>query len=357
MYYVVALLIGLFFALLLYDITQRRHSIVRNFPLIGHLRYLLEHIGPELRQYIVTSNNEERPFSRDERRWIYASAKRQNSYFGFGTDNDLDATPNHVIFRHAAFRHQDPDMGEDAGDPQWQICPRKTIGESHGRKHPYLPASIVNVSGMSYGALGRTAVEAINRGCKEADCFHNTGEGGLSSHHRHGADLVFQIGTGYFGCRDANGNFSMEMLLESIEDAPVKAIEIKLSQGAKPGQGGTLPGAKVSAELARVRGIEKGVDCLSPPSHSAFHSVETMIEFVEVVADKTGLPVGIKSAVGEEKFWHDLAARMNEQNAGPDFITVDGGEGGTGAASLALADHGGLPFLMGFPVVWHAFEP
>jgi glutamate synthase domain-containing protein 2 len=198
-------------------------------------------------------------------------------------------------------------------------------------------------------------VQALNEGCRIAGCLHGTGEGGLSPHHRHGGDLVFQIGTGYFGCRDARGRFSLEHLQETIADAPVRAIEIKLSQGAKPGLGGLLPASKVTPEIAAIRGVETGSDCVSPPGHSAFGSADELLDFVESIAEATGLPVGIKSAVGEQELWDELAGLMETGTRGVDFVTVDGGEGGTGAAPLAFTDHVALPFKLGFARVYAAF--
>ncbi|MCW2928450.1 MAG: Ferredoxin-dependent glutamate synthase [Thermoleophilia bacterium] len=335
----------------IHDITQKRHTIIRNFPVIGHFRYWLEKVGPELRQYIVTANDEERPFTRDERRWIYASSKNENRYFGFGSDNDMERTPGYVIVRHAAFPAPAPRI-----DPVTELPAAKVLGAFHGRTHAFRPNSIVNVSGMSYGALGSRAHEALNRGCAIAGCLQNTGEGGLSDHHLHVGDLTFQIGTGYFGCRDlTTGAFSLAALQETIARGPVRAIEIKLSQGAKPGHGGILPGAKVTAEIARIRGVQEGVDCVSPPGHAAFGDIDTMLEFIEEVAAATGLPVGIKSAVGEQRFWSELAEKMRATGTGPDFITVDGGEGGTGAAPLVFSDHVSLPFTIGMAEVYRAF--
>lgn len=342
-------------AVAVYDLTQRRHAILRNYPVIGHLRFLIEAFGPELRQYIVTNNDEERPFSRDERRWIYTSAKDIDNTFGFGTDNSVDTTPDYLIIKHAAFP-EPPLPGEPVHtDPTFRVPCAKVLGAAHGRQLAFRPDSIVNISAMSFGSLSAAAIAALNQGAAAAGCLHNTGEGGLSDHHRHGADLTFQIGTGYFGCRDAQGRFSLERLLETIDGAPVRSLEIKLSQGAKPGLGGLLPGAKVTPYIASMRGIPVGVDCKSPNRHSAFDDVDTLIEFVESLAAATGLPVGIKSAVGEQQFWDDLAGRMAVTGAGPDFVTVDGGEGGTGAAPLVFGDHVALPFLRAFPRVFGAF--
>jgi len=342
-------------ALTIHDLTQTRHAILRNYPVIGHLRFILEAFGPELRQYIMTNNDEERPFSRDERRWIYTSAKNLDNTFGFGTDNTLDSTPDYIIIKQATFP-EPPVPGEPSStDPGFMVPAAKVLGAAHGRRLAWRPASIVNVSAMSFGSLSGAAITALDQGAAMAGCLHNTGEGGLTEYHRHGADLTFQIGTGYFGCRDDDGRFSLDHLLQTLEGAPVRSLEIKLSQGAKPGLGGTLPGAKVTPQIAAIRGVPAGVTCRSPNRHSAFGDVDTMIEFIESLAEATGLPVGIKSAVGEQQFWGDLAQRMASTGAGPDFITVDGGEGGTGAAPLVFGDHVSLPFLRGFPRVYRAF--
>ena len=338
-----------------YDLLQRHHAILRNFPLVGHLRFLLESFGPELRQYVVTSNDEERPFSRDQRRWVYASAKRQINTFGFGTDNDLEAEDGLVVLRHSPFPAPAAAEGEPGGRPDYVLQAGKVLGAAHGRRHAFRPRSLVNISGMSYGSLSRVAVEALNRGAAEAGCLQNTGEGGLAPAHRHGGELIYQIGTGYFGCRDEAGRFSLERLQETIADVPVRALEIKLSQGAKPGLGGLLPAAKVTEEIAAIRGVPAHRDCASPAGHSAFGDVDGLIAFVERLADATGLPVGIKSAVGDLGFWRELTARMAATGQGPDFMTIDGGEGGTGAAPLAFSDHVALPFKLGFASVYPLF--
>ncbi len=337
-----------------HDVTQRRHAVVRNFPVVGRLRYLFERVGPELRQYIVTSNNEERPFSRDQRRWVYASSKRENNYFGYGTDNDLEQQPGHIIIRHAAFPLAAPPPEDPSRDPEHRVPCAKVLGRKRGRARAFRPASIVNVSGLSFGALSGRAVEALNRGVALAGALQNTGEGGISDHHRHGGELVWQIGTGYFGCRDGRGRFSMERFLEGVDSAKVRAVEIKLSQGAMPGFGALLPGAKVTPEIARLRGVPAGRDVLSPASHSAFSDVSSLLDFIERLADATGLPVGIKSAVGEAAFWHELGRQMRTSGRAPDFITVDGGEGGTGAAPLVFTDHVALPWKLGFASVYRA---
>ena len=308
-----------------HDLVQKRHAILRNFPVIGHGRFMLEKVGPELRQYIVTSNEEERPFNRDQRRWVYASSKLENNYFGFGTDNDVEHLDGYPIIKHRTFAPVEaatkPHAGEEVALPSTKI-----LGGPRGRRAAFRPASVVNISGMSFGALSSNAITALNEGAKAAGCLHNTGEGALSPYHRRGGEVVFQIGTSYFGCRDGAGHFDLGRLKELVAGAPVKAIEIKLSQGAKPGLGGMLPGEKVSAEIAEIRGIPVGEDCASPSRHQVFHDVDSMLDFVELVASETGLPVGIKSAVGHLEFWTALVEAMLPRQRGVDFVNIDGGE-------------------------------
>lgn len=342
-------------AVVVYDLVQTKHAVLRNFPILGHFRYLLEVVGPELRQYIVTSNDEERPFSRDERRWVYASAKRENNYFGFGSDNEMEAAPNYLIVKHSSFPLPSPHPGDADFDPAWPLAAGKILGGARGRAKAFRPASLVNLSGMSFGSLSAKAVEAMNRGSQLAGCLHNTGEGGLAPYHLNGGELVWQIGTGYFGCRDERGRFSLERFLETLAAAPIRAIELKLSQGAKPGLGGVLPGKKVTAEIAAIRGIPAGRDCVSPAAHTAFDDVDSMLDFVELLAERTGLPVGIKSAVGQPAFWVELAERMAAELRGVDFIVLDGGEGGTGAGPRTFTDHVGLPFKVAFTGVYRLF--
>src|SRR6476469_7958600 len=302
-----------------HDLIQKRHALLRNFPVIAHARYALEKIGPELRQYIVTSNDEERPFSRDQRTWIYASSKQENNYFGFGTDNDVEHLPGYAIIKHRTFAESLlHDHATESGLPS-----AKVMGAARGRAKAFRPASVVNISAMSFGSISSAAVKALNLGAAEAGCMHNTGEGGLSPHHRQGGDIMLQIGTAYFGCREEDGTFSLSKLKEVVDSAPVRAIEIKLSQGAKPGLGGLLPAAKVTKEISEIRGIPMGQDCASPSRHTAFSDEDSLLDFVEMVADETGLPVGIKSAVGEMAFWHELTRLMEHRSRGVDFVTVD----------------------------------
>ena len=346
---------GFLLLVFIHDMVQKKHAILRNFPVVGHLRYLLEKIGPELRQYWVANDKEEMPFTRAERSWVYATSKKQNNNFGFGS-SELMYETGYPVLTHSAFPTRD--KYDAHGNLLTSSMPcAKLIGAAHNRKNSYRPESIVNISAMSFGSLGKNAVAALNLGAKEAHCYHNTGEGGISPYHKLGGDLVWQIGTGYFGARDAEGKFSMEVFKQAIENNPtVKMIEIKLSQGAKPGKGGILPKDKITEEISKIRGIPRDRDCISPNSHSEFTNVSELVEFIESLADISGLPVGIKSAVGESKFWEELATQMKATNQGPDFITIDGGEGGTGAAPLAFADHVSLPFKIGFKRVYTIFK-
>ena len=337
------------------DVIQRDHTISHNFPIVGHIRYMFEKIGPEIRQYFIANNREELPFNRRERSWIYASAKTENNYQGFGSDQDFYATNYHFIkpdlfpFRvdekHISFR-----------DPSFLPC-AKVMGLANGRKRPFRPKSILNISAMSYGSLSAKAVESLNKGAKKAGAYHNTGEGGLSPYHSNGADVVFHFGTGYFGVRSKEGSLDLNKLEKLVEtNSFVRAIEVKLSQGAKPGKGGVLPGAKITAEIAAIRGVDEGKDVLSPASHKCFSTLDEMLDVIEEIAARTGLPVGIKSAIGKTHMWEELADKMVERGSGPDFITIDGGEGGTGAAPPSFADHVSLPFFNGFAQVYKIFQ-
>ncbi len=339
-----------------FDLLQRQHTLLRNYPIVGHLRFLLEGIGPEIRQYIVTDNDSEKPFSRDQRRWVYTSSKSRDRYFGFGTDNDLERVRNYPIIKHAAFPVPTRDDEPHHPDPAVPLPAAKVLGGARRRAKAFRPSSVVNISAMSFGSLSGAAITALNKGAAMAGVLHTTGEGGISPYHLNGGELVWQIGTGYFGCRNEDGSFSLPRLLDKVAQTPsVRAIEIKLSQGAKPGLGGMLPGSKVTPEIAAMRGIPVGVDCKSPAGHSAFHDVDGLLDLVETIAGETGLPVGIKSAVGEAPFWTTLADRMARTGRGVDFITIDGGEGGTGAAPLVFSDHVALPFKWAFPRVYRAF--
>ncbi|HLO45280.1 MAG TPA: FMN-binding glutamate synthase family protein [Leadbetterella sp.] len=341
------------FLIFLRDILQKKHTIQHNFPLVGHIRYFLESFGPELRQYIVANNREELPFNRQQRTWIYASSKIENNMQGFGTDQDIHE-PGYVFIKPAMmpFRLDD----KHPSFKKTSYCPSAKIVGPH-RQKPYHPQSVVNISAMSYGSLSGAAITSLNLGAQMAGCFHNTGEGGFSSYHAKGGDVVLNIGTGYFGVRDEKGNFSLDKLQKlTSENSCIKMLELKLSQGAKPGKGGMLPGKKVTQEIADIRGVAVGKDVISPAYHTAFKDIPEMIDFIETMAQATGLPVGIKSAVGKLDMWETLAQKMVETGKGPNFITIDGGEGGTGAAPRAFADHVSLPWVYAFSSIYKIFQ-
>ena len=350
------IIIGILAIVFVHDrFIQTKHVILKHYPIIGHGRYLIEKIGPELRQYIVASNREEKPFNRVQRSYIYASAKKQNNMQGFGSDADF-SKPGHFFIKHSAFPFRVTENHINHKEKDFAPC-AKIVGEYNKRMRPFHPKSIVNISGMSYGALGSGATTANNIGAALSGCYHNTGEGGFSKYHDNGADVVFQIGTAYYGCRDERGRFSMSELMRLVVENPkIRMIEIKLSQGAKPGKGGILPAEKVNQEIAAIRKIKVGEASVSPGYHTVFSNAKELVQFIEEVAKCTGLPVGIKSAVGEDKFWYDLAFYMKELNGGPDFITIDGGEGGTGAAPAAFADNVSLPFEVGFSTVYKIMQ-
>ncbi|EQC50257.1 glutamate synthase domain protein [Bacteriovorax sp. BSW11_IV] len=349
-------ILAVFALIFLYDVfIQKKRAIIHNFPIVGHLRYLLMLIGPELRQYWVANDKEEQPFNRSERDWIYSSANNENNTFGFGT-SEIIYSVGYPIIKNAGIPFPEQKAFKLKEDPTRIPC-LKTLGEFNKRAKAYRPSSIINISGMSFGSLGKNAISALNKGALLAGCYHNTGEGSVSDYHLHGADIMWQIGTGYFGCRNHDGTFSLEKLVARCTEVPnIKAIEIKLSQGAKPGKGGILPAAKITPEISRVRDIPMGVDCMSPNSHTEFSNASELVDFIEKIASATGLPVGIKSAIGQDNFWYELADIMKERNCGPDFITIDGGEGGTGAAPLTFADHVSLPFKIGFSRVYQIFQ-
>jgi glutamate synthase domain-containing protein 2 len=334
---------------------QKKHSITHNFPIIGHLRYWLEQLGPEIRQYIVANNREELPFNRQERSWIYASSKKDNNLQGFGSDQDFNA-PGYIFIKNAMIGFNPPLDHPFYKNPG--ILPAaKVMGIYHQRRRPYRPYSIINISGMSFGSLSAKAIESLNKGAYLAGCYHNTGEGSLSPYHQNGADVILNIGTAYFGVRNLDGNFSMDKLKEKVDKNPfLRAIELKLSQGAKPGKGGMLPGSKINDEIAAIRQIPKGKDAISPAFHTAFSTIPEMVTFIESMASETGLPVGIKSAIGKLEQWEELASYMVKTNSGPDFITIDGGEGGTGAAPHAFADHVSMPFTFAFAKIYQIFQ-
>ena len=308
-----------------------------------------------MRQYFVANNREELPFNRIERGWVYASSKNENNYEGFGTDTDI-YKDQHIFVKNCMLPFQMDQEHPNKTDNAFLPC-AKIMGSYNKRRKPFRPGSIINVSAMSFGSLSARAVDSLNIGIKKSGAYHITGEGGLSPYHSNGGDVMFHFGTGYFGVRTEDGNFSMKKMKDLVEKNPfVKAIEIKLSQGAKPGKGGVLPGAKITPEIAKIRGVEVGKDVLSPSTHKAFKNVPELLQLIEDIASETGLPVGIKAAIGKTEQWELLADLMVSSNRGPDFITIDGGEGGTGAAPPSFADHVSLPWLYGFSEIYKIFQ-
>jgi len=315
----------------LYDLLQTRHTILRNFPIIGHARYLLESIGPEIRQYFVESNTGGTPIDRNHRAYVYKRAKLENATHPFGTERDL-TRPGYVWMQHSIYPATVPEKP-----------PRVTIGGPDCGK-PY-SASLFNISAMSFGALGPAAITALNKGAAAGGFFHDTGEGGISPYHLQGGDLVYEIGTGYFGCRTKDGKFSPEKFEEQAARETVKMIEIKISQGAKPGHGGILPAAKNNDEIARIRGVEPHTTVYSPPGHSAFTCARGLLEFIQTLRRLSGgKPVGFKLCIGNRKEFEEICEQMTLTGIKPDFITVDGAEGGTGAAPIIFSNHVGMPW-------------
>jgi len=327
----------------LYDMAQTKHTILRNFPVIGHFRYWLEALGPELHQYFVESSVEGRPINRDNRTYVYERAKRENQAHPFGTELDLTRDGN-VWMAHSIYPAH-----------ELESPPRVMIG-GKSCSQPYL-ASVFNVSAMSFGSLSANAVRALNIGAREGGFYHVTGEGGISPHHLQGGDLVFQFGTGYFGCRTKDGQFSSEAFRRQAERSEVKMIEIKISQGAKPGHGGILPAKKNSPEIAAIRGLEPYKIVISPPGHTAFSNAEGLLSFVDELRDFSGgKPVGFKLCVGNKEEFIELCRKMVETGRRPDFVTVDGAEGGTGAAPIDFSNWVGLPLEEGLTFVVDALN-
>ncbi len=324
------------------DILQTQHTIRRNFPVLGRLRYVLESIRPEIRQYFVESDSEENPFSREKRSIIYQRAKGQLDTMPFGTMRDVNRVGYEWINHSIAARNA---RSEEARIP---------IGGANCSR-PYR-SSLLNVSGMSYGALSRNAILALNKGAQTGRFSHNTGEGGISPYHLEpGGDLVWQVGTGYFGCRASDGGFDPDKFAETASIDAVKMIELKLSQGAKPGHGGILPAAKVTPEIARIRGVEPGVSVHSPPAHTAFSTPIELLEFIRQMRKLSGgKPIGFKLCLGSRREFLGLCKAMLETGITPDFITVDGAEGGTGAAPLEFANSVGVPLDNGLMYIHRA---
>lgn len=321
------------------DVTQDRQSIRRNYPVLAHIRFFLEEIRPEIRQYFLEADTDETPFSRAQRSIVYQRAKNQVDKRPFGTQLDV-YKPQYEWMNHsmAPAHVESHDFRISIGGPQ---CTQ-----------PY-SASVFNISAMSYGALSPNAVLALNEGARRGRFFHDTGEGSISRFHREpGGDLVWEIGSGYFGCRNDDGTFSEERFKTNAASPQVKMIEIKLSQGAKPGHGGVLPGAKVTKDISEARGVPIGQDCISPASHSAFSSPVGLMQFVARLRELSGgKPTGFKLAIGHPWEWFGIAKAMLETGIVPDFIVVDGGEGGTGAAPLEFTDHVGAPLREGLVLV------
>ena len=337
------------------DLLQRKHALLRNFPLLGHARYLLEEIGPELRQYLVAGNNEERPFTRDQRRWVYASAKKENNYFGFGTDNDIEYTAGYPVINHRTFGRAIPASSPTAGHEVELPC-AKVMGAARGRAKAFRPSSVVNVSAMSFGSLSGNAIAALNAGAALAGCLHNTGEGGISPYHRKGGELIFQIGTAYFGCRDVEGRFSLPRLKDLVAGAPVRALEIKLSQGAKPGLGGVLPGRQRSPPRSRPpAGWPKVGTASARPGTPSSPTVTACSTGSSCWPPRPGCRSGSSLRSATCTFWDELTTLMADTDRGVDFVTIDGGEGGTGAAPLIFTDSVSLPFQLGFSRVYKTF--
>jgi glutamate synthase domain-containing protein 2 len=315
----------------IYDLQQSHHAILRNYPIIGHLRFMLETIRPEIRQYFLESETEAAPFSRAQRTLVYTRAKGQSDKRPFGTQLDTRAMGYEWINHSIAPSHL---AGHDF---------RVKVGGKDCTQ-PY-DISLFNVSAMSFGALSANAIQALNLGAKMGGFAHDTGEGSISRHHRaHGGDLIWEIGSGYFGCRDEQGRFSPEHFVENVRSPQVKMVEIKLSQGAKPGHGGVLPGPKVTEEIAEARGVMVGEDCVSPASHSSFSTPLELMAFIQQLRTLSeGKPVGFKLCIGHPWEWFAIVKAMLETGIQPDFIVVDGAEGGTGAAPLEFSDHMGMP--------------
>lgn len=315
----------------IYDMVQKKHAVLRNFPVIGHMRYLLEMISPEIHQYFIESDTDGKPIDRNQRTYIYEHSKKINETHPFGTQLNVEAE-NYKWMVHSIYPAK---MLEEP--------PRVLVGGPEC-KQPY-SASLFNISAMSYGALSKNAVLALNLGAKEGNFLHNTGEGSISEHHLKGGDLVYEVGTGYFGCRTKDGHFSPEEFKEKAALPNVKMIEIKISQGAKPGHGGVLPACKNNKEIADIRGIEPHTDVLSPPGHSAFSDAEGLLRFVKRLRELSeGKPIGFKLCIGSKDEFKEICKKMVETGIKPDFITVDGAEGGTGAAPIDFSDHVGMPW-------------
>jgi len=333
--------VALLFFVFIRDITQKKHSVLRNYPIVGRFRYFFEQLGEYFRQYFFAGDRDEMPFNRATRGWVYRLAKNEGGTIGFGSTYDLHS-PGALIF----VNHPFPVLEEER-----LPTPSLILGEGYCRE-PFEARSIVNISGMSFGAISAPAVRSLSRGANVAGCWMDTGEGGLSPYHvEGGSDIIMQIGTAKYGVRDAQGNLSEDRLLELSK--VVRAFEIKLSQGAKPGKGGVLPGRKVTPEIAQIRGIPEGRDSISPNRHRDIANMGELLEKINYIREITGRPVGVKTAVGGWRFMNEMGDIVHRRGLefAPDFLVIDGGEGGSGAAPQALADHMSLSIEEALPRV------
>ncbi len=340
--FTLGLLVVIIAVLYIIDKSQTAHAIRHNFPVIGRFRYFFEELGEFFRQYFFAMDREELPFNRAERSWVYRAAKNIDNTVAFGSTRDLRPTGT-VLFVNCPY----PTLDRDA-------APTSNVTIGPYTTHPYTTDSIFNISGMSYGAISKPAVLALSNGARMAGCWMNTGEGGLSPFHiEGGADIVFQIGTAKYGVRDAEGNLSDEKLREVAALDQVKMFELKLSQGAKPGKGGILPGNKVTEEISKIRGIPVGSDSISPNRHPEIDSTDDLLNVLNHIRDVTGKPVGFKCVIGAYGWLDELFEAINKRGkeSAPDFITIDSADGGTGAAPMSLIDYMGLPIEESLPLV------
>lgn len=328
--YIFPLVVVVLLAIGFYNTVQTKHAILRNFPILGYFRYFFEMISPEIQQYFIERSTDGKPFSRNQRTLVYQRAKNIEATTPFGTQLELNRSSYEGI-KHAMFPTK---VNEN--------LPRVWVGGKDCLQ-PY-EASLLNISAMSFGALSENAIKALNQGAHKGNFYHNTGEGGLTEFHLQGGDITWQIGTGYFGCRTPEGNFDAEKFKEKAHLPQVKMIEIKLSQGAKPGHGGVLPAQKNTPEIAKIRGVAPNTTVLSPPSHTAFHDAKGLVQFIAKLRElSNGKPIGMKLCIGNTADFETLCQEMVAADCYPDFITVDGAEGGTGAAPLEFVDGVGMP--------------
>ncbi len=342
--FVMLLGIGVLAVIVMYiiDRTQKTHAVRRNFPVIGRFRYVFEHLGEFFRQYFFAMDREEMPFNRAERSWVYRAAKNEDSTIAFGSTRDLRPAGT-VLFVNCPY----PTLEEDA------LATSSIVFGPHVEK-PYATDSVFHISGMSFGAISKPAVRALSKGAKKAGIWMNTGEGALSPWHLEGgADIIYQIGTAKYGVRDAAGHLSDDRLREVAAHEQVRMFEIKLSQGAKPGKGGILPGEKVTAEIAKIRFINEGEDSISPNRHPEVESADDLLDMINHVRDVTGKPTGFKAVIGTYGWLDELCDAIHRRGieSAPDFITIDSADGGTGAAPASLMDYMGLPLKESLPLV------